>query len=201
MEDARNAVKAMDGKEIEKAPSAEAASGSSEEEPRGFCKLQVTHFESKRVRSTKDEKRCSTNLYVKNFPSKADRQASGDSDSAASDESQGEFNDSDLVSLFRPFGDIVSATVMKDEGGKSKGFGFVCFVDWQDAQKAIDHFKKLSEEIQGGIFVGEAKSKEQRQHEVAKKTYQWKKSMMHMNLIVKGVAEDTTESELTDFFA
>lgn len=169
VEDAKKAVKEMNGKDIEKAPSAQAASGSSEEEPKGFYKLQVCHFESKRARTQKDEQRCSTNLYVKNFPSKADR-PSGDSDSA-SDESHGEFNDSDLVELFCPFGEIVSASVMKDENGKSKGFGFVCFVDWQDAQKALEHFKRLGEEIQGGIFVGEAKSKEQRQQEIAKKTY------------------------------
>ena len=51
---------------------------------------------------------------------------------------------------------------MKDEAGKSKGFGFVCFQHWEDAKKALDHYRSLSEEIQGGIFVSEAKSKEQR---------------------------------------
>ena len=41
--------------------------------------------------------------------------------------------------------------------------------------------------------MSEAKSKEQRQQEVAKQTYQWKKSMMYMNLIVKNVDPSTTE--------
>lgn len=187
----------MDGKEIENAPAADAAS--QEDEPKSSCRLQVSHFETKRQRVNKDEKRCSANLYVKNFPNKADR-PNADSDSA-SDKSQGDFNDSDLVELFRQFGEILSATVMKDEAGKSRGFGFVCFVNWQDAQKALDHYKKLSEELQGGIFVSEAKTKEQRQNEVAKKTYQWKKSMMYMNLIVKGLDPSTTETELSDFFS
>ena len=82
---------------------------------------------------------------------------------------------------------------MKDSEGKSRGFGFVCFANWQDAKVALEHFTKLSEEIQGGIYVSEAKSKEQRQQEVAKQTYQWKKSMMYMNLIVKNVDPSTTE--------
>lgn len=129
----------------------------------------MSHFESKRQRVSREEKRCSTNLYVKNFPSKADRQ-NADSDSG-SDQSTSDFNDSDLVELFRSFGEIVSATVMKDEAGKSRGFGFVCFVNWKDAQKALDHFKKLNDELQGGLYVSEFKSKEQRQQEVAKKTY------------------------------
>ena len=90
---------------------------------------------------------------------------------------------------------------MKDSDGKSKGFGFVCFQVPADAKKALDHFKKLAEEIQGGIYVTEAKSKEQRQQEIAKQTYQWKKSMQYMNLIVKNVDPSTTEQEIKDFFS
>jgi len=57
---------------------------------------------------------------------------------------------------------------MKDGEGRSRGFGFVCFGNWQDSKKALDHFKKLADEIQGGIIVCEAKSKDQRLQEVAK---------------------------------
>ena len=52
---------------------------------------------------------------------------------------------------------------MRNADGSSRGFGFVCFCDWQDAKRALDHFKKLSEELQGGLYVSEFKSKEQRQ--------------------------------------
>jgi RNA recognition motif-containing protein len=30
--------------------------------------------------------------------------------------------------------------IMRDDQGKSKGFGFVCFKDWQDAHKALTSF-------------------------------------------------------------
>lgn len=47
------------------------------------------------------------NLYIKNLPETTDTQA--------------------LYLLFNPFGRIVSARVMLGEGGRSRGFGFVCF--------------------------------------------------------------------------
>ena len=79
---------------------------------------------------------------MKNFPSKADRPASDHSGEESPKATEGdeapEFNDSDLVELFKPYGEIVSACVMKDEEGKSRGFGFVCFEKWQDAKKALD---------------------------------------------------------------
>ena len=37
--------------------------------------------------------------------------------------------------------------------------------------------------------------------EVAKKTYQFKKSMMYLNLIVKNVEPSTTDAELLEFFS
>ena len=37
--------------------------------------------------------------------------------------------------------------------------------------------------------------------EVAKQTYQWKKSMMYMNLIVKNVDSSCSEQEISDFFS
>lgn len=198
-ESARKAVSEMNGKVVEVSggapPSGGKSSGSDDgEATRARTVLQVCHYESKLQRlKTGQEQNCSTNLYVKNFP----KPYAGESDDEGV---QREFNDSDLVELFRPFGEIASACVMKDAAGASKGFGFVCFVNWQDAKKALDHFQKLAEELQGGIFVTEAKTKEQRQNEVAKKTYQWKKSMMYLNLIVKNVDPSTTDEELKDFF-
>lgn len=57
------------------------------------------------------------NLYIKNLPE--------------------EYGDEDLVKLFEQFGDITSAKVMRDESGKSRGFGFVCFSTPDEATQAV----------------------------------------------------------------
>lgn len=50
---------------------------------------------------------------------------------------------------------------MRDAEGKSKGFGFVCFEDWQDAQKALTAFEEKSKDG-SDLYVSEFKNKEQR---------------------------------------
>lgn len=47
-------------------------------------------------------------------------------------------DDSKLNEIFAKYGSIVSATVLKDrETGRSRGFGFVEYVNDEDADKAI----------------------------------------------------------------
>lgn len=197
-ESAQKAIAEANGKAI-------LAVESSDSDGKKELELLVTEYEPKKARQDQTQK-CSTNLYVKNFPKKA--AAPGASTSEASpdegvDEVGDEFNDADLIKLFKPFGEIQNAVVMTDDDGKSKGFGFVCFKNWQDAQKALDAFNQNSgdHDEEQKLYVGESKTKEQRQLEVAKKTYQFKKSMMYMNLIIKNVEPSTEESELKEFFA
>jgi len=46
--------------------------------------------------------------------------------------------DDSLRAAFEPFGTLVSANIISDrETGRSRGFGFVCFEEEADAQKAI----------------------------------------------------------------
>ncbi len=95
---------------------------------------------------------------------------------------------------------------MRDENGKSKQFGFVCFKKSEDAQKALDHFSAAKENApdptnsQPPLYVGEAKTKEQRRLDLAKSAYQFKRSMQHMNLIVRNVAPECTKQEFEDLF-
>ena len=48
-----------------------------------------------------------------------------------------EVDDEKLRSEFAPYGTITSAKVMKDSAGKSKGFGFVCFSQPDEATRAV----------------------------------------------------------------
>ena len=121
---------------------------------------------------------------MKDFPAKED----------------GEFDDSDLLALFKPFGEVSNAAIMRDADGKSRGFGFVCYKNWEDALKAKEAFNSDDGRLPK-LYVTESKTKEQRQIELAKKTYQYKKSMMYMNLIVKNVEPSTSDAELQDFFS
>lgn len=59
-----------------------------------------------------------TNLYVKNLDESVTEQT--------------------LQEVFGEFGTLSSAVIMKEDGGKSKGFGFVNFVNSDDAHSAVE---------------------------------------------------------------
>ena len=46
-------------------------------------------------------------------------------------------DDEKLREAFTPFGNISCAKVMIDDKGTSKGFGFVCFANQEEATKAV----------------------------------------------------------------
>ena len=66
--------------------------------------------------------------------------------------------DQDLREAFAGFGEIVSATIIKDKAsGRSKGFGFIEFVNEADAQKAKMNMN--GKEVQGRVLrIDDAKS-------------------------------------------
>jgi polyadenylate-binding protein len=79
---------------------------------------------------------------------------------------------------------------VRDENGRSKEFGFVCYEKPSEAVKAITELHEFN-----GMYVVEAKSKEKRQEEIKKNTFNFKKSMSLVNLIVKGLNAETTNEE------
>lgn len=164
LEAAQEAIKEMHNKEVGKKKEAADASGDEEApveidtmDDEYVSTLNVTEFVPKQDRAGVQQPRCGTNLYVKNFPAE-------------------EYSDAELHTRFEAYGEIVSAVVMRDEEGKPRGFGFVCFKDWRDAQKAIDELGLVSrankESSSDGdeadstkkrdLYVREAKSKDQR---------------------------------------
>jgi polyadenylate-binding protein len=153
-------------------------------------RLTVCEYVPRLNRPTLGKPLCSTNLYVKNFPT----------------EEGCEFTEGQLRDLFIPFGELVSCVIMRDESGKSKQFGFVCFRQSQDAQKALDHFSAAKENApdpastHAYLYVCEAKTKEQRRLELEKSAYQFKRSMKLFNLIVRNVDPACTKEEFEDYF-
>jgi len=91
---------------------------------------------------TKSSSSSGVNLYVKNLEPDVD--------------------DDSLRQLFEPFGQVTSASAMKDASGKCKGFGFVCFATPDDATKAVTemHLKVVKGKP---LYVGLAERKEARQ--------------------------------------
>ena len=75
------------------------------------------HKQYEAARVEKAQKYQGINLYIKNLDD--------------------EIDDDKLRQEFSPFGTITSAKVMKDDSGKSKGFGFVCFSSPDEATKAV----------------------------------------------------------------
>lgn len=134
---------------------------------------------------TKQTRRTYNNIYVKNFSDDPD------------------FKDEQLADLFKQYGEIQNACVMRDANGQSKGFGFVCFHDPASAEKATEDNKLEHERNAEGapkLYCCEAKSKKQRANELAINNFKYKKSIMLFSLFVKNFPPGTSEEELKIYF-
>ncbi|GAB1601323.1 polyadenylate-binding protein 1-like [Argonauta hians] len=97
----------------------------------------VPHKDRNRSKNTKGF----TNIYIKNFADK--------------------LSDESLRRLFEKYGTVISARVMTDNAGKSKGFGFVSFADKSEAEKAVNDLNGI--EICGReLYIGRAQTKLER---------------------------------------
>nr|XP_004054321.2 polyadenylate-binding protein 3 [Gorilla gorilla gorilla] len=134
-EDAQKAVDEMNGKELN---GKQIYVGRAQKKVERQTELKRTFEQMKQDRITRYQV---VNLYVKNLDDGID--------------------DERLWKAFSPFGTITSAKVMM-EGGRSKGFGFVCFSSPEEATKAVT-------EMNGRIvatkplYVALAQRKEERQ--------------------------------------
>jgi len=94
----------------------------------------VGHFQRRNDRPEGKERKFN-NIFIKNLPHS--------------------YDDKKLEELFKPFGAITSAVVMRDAEGSSRGFGFVNFEESNNAAKAVESINET--ELEGHkVFCGRA---------------------------------------------
>ena len=149
-------------------------------------KVFVGHHIAKRDRQSKFEemKANFTNIYVKNI---------------ASDVTDDEFS-----KLFEKYGDITSASITRDDAGKSRGFGFVNFVDHENAATAVEELNDKDFHGQA-LYVGRAQKKHEREEELRKQyeAARLEKASKYqgVNLYVKNLADDVDDDKLREIFS
>lgn len=147
-------------------------------------KVFVGPFVSRKERIAQNSTKKYTNVYINNL------------DEGVSDEKFRE--------LFSACGTIKSAIVMKDEAGKSKGFGFINFETPEQAEKAVVDLN--GKDINGkNIYVGRAQKKAERESELKQKFEQIKMEHLQkyqgVNLYIKNLEDDFDDDKLRGIFA
>jgi polyadenylate-binding protein len=146
-------------------------------------KVFVGSFVPRKERIAEAYNKKFTNVFIKNLDEKVD--------------------DEELKKMFSAYGTIKSAVIMRDDQGKSKGFGFVNFEKPEEAEDAVT---KLNDtEVDGKtVFVGRAQKKSERESELRSKFEQMK--MEHMtkyqgvNLYIKNLDDDIDDTKLRGIF-
>lgn len=134
-EDAKKAVEDLNGKEYE---GQTLFVGRAQKKSEREKELKETFSKIQKERMNKYQ---GVNLYVKNLDETID--------------------DDKLRAEFSVCGTITSARIMKDDKGRSKGFGFVCFSTPEEATKAVTEFNgRLI--VGKPIYVGLAQKRDQR---------------------------------------
>jgi len=149
-------------------------------------KVFVGHHIPKKDRQSKFEemKANFTNIYVKNIPV--------------------EVTDEEFRELFERFGDVTSASLARDqESGKSRGFGFVNFINHEHAATAVDDLN--GKDFKGqDLYVGRAQKKHEREEEL-RKSYEAARiekasKYQGVNLYVKNLEDDVDDDKLRELF-
>ena len=139
----------------------------------GGKKIKINYLEKGKHHTVKRN-----NIYVKEIPKK-------------------NFSDKELIELFSEFGQINSAIVLKDEKGESKGFGFVCFVNPEDAEKAQKEMngKKIFDNVENKLYVSFALKKAERKEELIKMKERLFKESQKMTVYSKIIEDDKIKTE------
>ena len=150
-------------------------------------KVFVGHHIPKKDRQSKfDEMKANfTNIYVKNVETDA--------------------TDDEFRELFEKYGPITSASLARDsETGKSRGFGFVNFINHEHASTAVDELHESDFKGQS-LYVGRAQKKHEREEELRKQheaaRVEKASKYQGVNLYVKNLEDDIDDEKLREIFA
>ncbi|KZF24889.1 polyadenylate binding protein [Xylona heveae TC161] len=149
-------------------------------------KVFVGHHIPKKDRQSKFEemKANFTNVYVKNVDTEA--------------------TEEDFRQLFEQFGEITSATLARDESGKSRGFGFVNYSKHESANEAVNNLHDSDFKGQK-LYVGRAQKKHEREEELRKQyeaaRIEKASKYQGVNLYVKNLHDDIDDEKLRETFA
>jgi polyadenylate-binding protein len=150
-------------------------------------KVFVGHHIPKKDRQSKFEemKANFTNIYVKNIPTDA--------------------TDEEFRQLFEKYGEVTSASLARDqETNKSRGFGFVNFINHEHASKAVEELN--GKDFKGqDLYVGRAQKKHEREEEL-RKSYEAARiekasKYQGVNLYVKNLDDEVDDEKLRELFA
>jgi len=146
--------------------------------------VYVGHFIPKKERLPGSDPEKYTNLYVKHL--------------------HPETSEQELAAEFAQFGEVQSAVIMRShDSGESKKFGFVNFVNHEDAMKAVEglHQKKKLGKAEKEIYVQRAQKKNEREQILKKLREERAQKYQGINLYVKNLDDTVTDEKLNQHFA
>lgn len=113
--------------------------------------------------------------------------------------------DEKLKALFDLHGTITSAVVAKDEDGKSKGFGFVCYSTPDQAEQAVSALNGKDMGNGKTLYVGRAQKKAEREAQLKRKLELLKIERINrsqgVNLYVKNLEDSINDERLQKEFS
>ena len=148
-------------------------------------KVFVGHHIPKKERMSKFEemKANFTNIYVKNIDL--------------------DVTDDEFRELFEKHGDITSASIARDDQGKSRGFGFVNFIKHEAAAVAVDTLNDTDFKGQK-LYVGRAQKKHEREEELRKQyeaaRLEKQSKYQGVNLYIKNLGDEVDDEKLREMF-
>ncbi|XP_033120506.1 embryonic polyadenylate-binding protein-like isoform X2 [Anneissia japonica] len=148
-------------------------------------KVYVGHWIPRKARDADmgDKMKSYTNVFIRNLSE--------------------DVSDDQLMKMFSKYGKIVSAKVMRDDGAKSRGFGFVSFEDHEAASQATQQLKNV--DVDGRtLYVGRAQKKAERQAELKQKYERLKAERINrfqgVNLYLKNLDDEIDDKRLQNEF-